>query len=194
MNIDNNLDRSANEELQANDYEGRKADDNIGSITAEIKSALPRNDIEPNKKIIYHIEARGSLSYIVNAYGKVVSEGYHSFKPFQSEGNDLGITALVAVRGSLAVLLSIPSNENVFFKPSSGAHSFNYREDLGGIFTLKIGALEYILNTTTGKPASEGYHEIFLKDGQLYGRRGTTIKIINNRCLPVLPRKVELIF
>jgi|GEM_PF-2752253 len=120
----------------------------------------------------YSFEREGSVFYIVNPDGQRVSNGYHSFEVF-NEGEH---RALVGQLGAIGRILKIPENKDDFFEESQAEfHDLHFQQDVQRLIS-KTGAMNYIIDPMTGQEISDGYHEFFMKDGKLYGRKGATVE------------------
>lgn len=154
----------------------------------EGKENLPDNVREKiNDK--YSILKRGSLKYIVNPLGKIVSGGYHEFKVFK-HGN---MFALLGKLGAIERLLKPPRNIDDFFEESPVKfHNLNFDDKLG-LLIAKRGARKYIIDMNTGEEISRGYHEFFRKDGKLWGCMGAVEEEVQlfTPELPQVPLEID---
>lgn len=127
-----------------------------------------RNDAVEGIGRGYHLSSIGGLYAIANSKNKIVSKGYHDFSKFEYGGN-------VGIIGSLGAdnrVLRIPDKENDFFIESPiSFHSLRFDDDLG-LLISQTGGMSYIVNAETGEAASKGYHDFFMKNGELFGVTG----------------------
>lgn len=135
---------------------------------AEQEFIVPGESIEK-----YSTVKEGALTYIVDEFGRKVSEGYHSYELFTSTNLDgIEIKGLIGRIGGIKLALRLPTEEDPTFRPSREAfHDIEYRPDLGGIFVVKTGSLCRIIDNE-GRSITDGYHTISMRDGKLYGKKG----------------------
>lgn len=127
----------------------------------------------------FKLRKKGSLSYIVDKDNKICSKGYHEFKIFESQDGDTTVSAIIGKLGAAEYILMPPTKKNPYFKEMTESyHELKYRPDLGGLFLIEQGALSYIIDHKTGKKISKGYHNIYEKDGHIYGELGASVEEI----------------
>ncbi len=121
----------------------------------------------------YTIVTRGSVSFLADKSGNIVSKGYHEFKVFTvttEQGAEL--KGIIGETGALKYALKPPTEDNSMFEPSKeGFHDMEYRGDLGGVFVTRTGATSTIVDGE-GRSITNEYHEIFSRDNKLYGKVG----------------------
>jgi len=124
----------------------------------------------------YKILRRGSLKYIVDFSGNIVSDGYHSFSIFRQEDDNRTIVGLIGELGAMKYALNPPTAKDNHFRASpEGFHDLVYRKDLGNRFVISRGAAHYLVDSV-GKIISKGYHEFAFKDGKIFGIIGSHIE------------------
>lgn len=128
----------------------------------------------------YNFVQEGALIYIVDEAGNKVSDGYHSYELFSATAaNGTDIRGILAKVGSTKVALKPPTDESPRFQPSAESfHDIQYRADLGGVFVTKNGAMQQIVDNE-GRSVTNGYHDIFMEGGKLYGTIGAITEEIN---------------
>lgn len=158
----------------------------------DIQRALAQNESEQKDPPHFGIRKEGALSYIIDAQGNKVSEGYHSFEVFHAQDNEATIIALVGKGGASKYLLKAPTVPGGRFEKASDAfHDLDYRPDLDGLFLTNTGAFWYIVDPITGLRSTEGYHSFFKENGIIYGKQGAHVEEI--KITKKLPAKTEFI-
>lgn len=141
----------------------------------DINSLISTQEINvPVEK--FKLIKKGSLQYITNLNGEIISNGYHDFELFIDNEEDPHIVGLIGVLGAGKYALQLPTDEHPFFKPSEESfHELEFRPDLGDRVVGTLGAMQYILNEF-GQRISKGFHKFTMKDGKIYGQTGTSIQ------------------
>jgi hypothetical protein len=132
----------------------------------------------------------GAMSYIVDVEGNKISNGYHEFSVYKANTPAGEALVLLARTGSATHMLMAPTADSRFFTESEAEfHDIAFNADLGLLLT-KSGSLTHIVDPQQGRIVSEGYHEIFERDGALIGKIGSREEVIETSAR--LPKAEEV--
>lgn len=132
--------------------------------------------------IPFALSGRGSMTFIVDAAGKELSDGFHSFEVYGTNDEEglVTVRTLLGVRGAGKYILSLPSQEDSMFRTVTDSyHEITYRFDLG-MFVGSAGSGQFLLDES-GNEVSSGHHEIFVEGGVIYGRLGAVTEVIRRK-------------
>lgn len=140
----------------------------------EVPTFSTRGERDSLQSPKYQIISQGALKFIADSRGNILSEGFHDFKPFRATTPQGEYHLLIGSLGSKSVVLNLSSDGNSIISVSEEFHSIAFSSELKA-FTIKNGALTWIIDPLTGCPAHKtGYHSIERHNNEFFGRIGAT--------------------
>lgn len=140
----------------------------------------------------FSVKPKDGKVVIINSKGKEVSDTYWKLEVMTIKTKDGDIKTVVGEVSGYSCLLKIPENEDGYWYGSRNFHRIEFDKKLG-LILVGAGAKQYILDPITGERASKGYHEIYKKDGKLYGRVGANEEVIKTPLFLTEKSKTNLI-